>query len=96
MMPFRRFVTKIVRFVVAQRKLVVINIADYLLKGHITLITGGTSGIGLEIAKVFMKAGVTVVITGRNSDKLKKVINLLNFEYQYITCNRVFYTNGYD
>lgn len=89
MMSFRRFATKVVRFVVAQRKKVVINIAELppseLLKGRTALITGGTSGIGLEIAKAFMKAGATVVITGRNSDKLKEVINLLNHEYQHIT-----------
>lgn len=91
MMSFRRFATKVVRFVVAQRKKVVINIAELppseLLKGRTALITGGTSGIGLEIAKAFMKAGATVVITGRNSDKLKSAINLLNYEYQYVTHN---------
>lgn len=42
---------------------------DYL-KGRTALITGGASGIGFEIAKAFINAGATVVITGRNEQKL--------------------------
>jgi NAD(P)-dependent dehydrogenase (short-subunit alcohol dehydrogenase family) len=37
------------------------------------LITGGSSGIGLAIARRFIKAGVKVVIAGRNIEKLEKV-----------------------
>lgn len=43
-----------------------------LLNGRVALITGGTSGIGLAIAKSFHKSGCNVVITGRNSSKLQK------------------------
>lgn len=35
------------------------------------LVTGGSSGIGLESAKLMASRGATVLITGRNSDKLK-------------------------
>jgi len=42
-----------------------------LLKGKTALITGGSSGIGLEIAKAVLRAGGSVIITGRNEDKLK-------------------------
>ncbi|MBB2951127.1 SDR family oxidoreductase [Sphingobacterium sp. JUb56] len=40
------------------------------LKGKTILITGGTSGIGLEAAKQFLEKGVHVIITGRNQAKL--------------------------
>lgn len=41
-----------------------------LLKDRKALITGGTSGIGLEIAKSFLNAGAAVVITGRCRERL--------------------------
>lgn len=43
-----------------------------MLKGRTALITGGSSGIGYEIAKAFVNAGAEVVITGRNEEKLNK------------------------
>ncbi len=53
-----------------------------LLKGRVALITGGTSGIGFEIARAFINAGATVVITGRNQDRLDKAIQLLLSEFK--------------
>lgn len=41
------------------------------------LITGGGSGIGFETAKLFSENGSTVIITGRNEDKLKKAVTKL-------------------
>lgn len=43
-----------------------------LLIGRTALITGGTSGIGLEIACSFVNSGAEVIITGRNEEKLSK------------------------
>jgi uncharacterized oxidoreductase len=37
------------------------------------LITGGTSGIGLELARQLMRRGNTVIVTGREADRLEKV-----------------------
>lgn len=41
-----------------------------LLKGRTALITGGTAGIGLAIAKKFLQSGADVVITGRTNERL--------------------------
>lgn len=46
-----------------------------LLKGRVALITGGTSGIGLEIAKAYINAGAICIITGRTSQKIEKTCN---------------------
>jgi NAD(P)-dependent dehydrogenase (short-subunit alcohol dehydrogenase family) len=43
-----------------------------ILKNKNILITGGSSGIGLEIAKRCIDEGATVVITGRNEEKLTR------------------------
>ena len=42
------------------------------LNGNTILITGGSSGIGFEIAKNFVAAKNKVIITGRNMEKLEK------------------------
>jgi len=38
--------------------------------GRTVLVTGGTSGIGLELARRFLAKGNVVIVTGRNEDKL--------------------------
>ncbi|GAA3961158.1 SDR family oxidoreductase [Mucilaginibacter dorajii] len=46
------------------------------LKGKTVLITGGASGIGLEAAKQFLANGASVIITGRNQEKLDEAKKL--------------------
>jgi uncharacterized oxidoreductase len=42
------------------------------LSGNTILITGGTSGIGYELAAQFIDRGNTIIITGRDPDMLEK------------------------
>lgn len=49
-----------------------------LLQGKTALITGGSSGIGYEIAKAFINSGAKVIITGRNINKLQQATDKLN------------------
>ncbi len=59
-----------------------------LLLGKVALITGGSSGIGLEIAKKFLSCGCKVVISGTNEEKMKKICNELNNKnLKYIVLN---------
>jgi 3-oxoacyl-[acyl-carrier protein] reductase len=48
-----------------------------LLKDRHALVTGGTSGIGKEIAQSFLNAGANVIITGRSAERLKKAVTEL-------------------
>ncbi len=49
------------------------------------LITGGSKGIGLGIAKVLLKAGMKVAITGRNSDTVQQAAADLKSEgYEHV------------
>jgi len=42
------------------------------INGNTILITGGSAGIGLSLAKEFLKHDNTVIICGRNKEKLEK------------------------
>jgi NAD(P)-dependent dehydrogenase (short-subunit alcohol dehydrogenase family) len=51
-----------------------------LLKNRTALITGGTSGIGYEIAKAYINAGAFCIITGRSEEKIKKACDKIESE----------------
>ena len=55
------------------------------LKNKRTLITGGTSGIGLETARRFLREGARVAITGRNPETLEAASKELGSEVVAIT-----------
>ena len=41
------------------------------LSGKLAIVTGGNSGIGFASAKELKNQGATVIITGRNSERVK-------------------------
>ena len=47
------------------------------LKDKIALITGGTEGIGLATAKLFVKEGAYVFITGRRQKELDEAVKAI-------------------
>lgn len=48
------------------------------LDGKVAIITGGSRGIGFEIAKTFSENGAKVIITSKNSLQLQNAANKLN------------------
>ena len=51
--------------------------SNELLKGRCAFISSGTSGIGLAIAEAFLEAGASVIIAGRNTERMDKAIQSL-------------------
>jgi NAD(P)-dependent dehydrogenase (short-subunit alcohol dehydrogenase family) len=47
------------------------------LQGKVVVITGGTEGIGLAIAKLFVKEGAHVFITGRRQRELDEAVKAI-------------------
>ena len=71
------------------KPIIVVKEQADLLSGKIALVTGGSSGIGLAIAKAMVEAGAKVYIIGRNEDKLKDVSSKLGSLYLTLDINDV-------
>ena len=57
------------------------------LVDKVVVITGATSGIGLEIAKYSISQGAEVVISGRREDEGKKIVMELGDRCRFIKCD---------
>lgn len=55
-----------------------------MLAGRHIVITGGGSGIGLAMARKFVSQGASVLIAGRNKEKLEKAVSSLGGNAQYL------------
>ncbi|UOQ96419.1 SDR family oxidoreductase [Hymenobacter sp. 5317J-9] len=56
----------------------------FSLDGKLALVTGGGTGIGLEIARCMAEAGATVVITGRREAVLQDAVADLGDSVEYL------------
>ncbi|UOG76217.1 glucose 1-dehydrogenase [Hymenobacter tibetensis] len=57
----------------------------FSLEGKLALVTGGGTGIGLEIARCMAVAGATVIITGRREGVLQDAVADLGESVHYLT-----------
>ena len=55
---------------VAFVEVITFNQIKFYIMQKISVISGGTSGLGLEIAEILVKSGKNVLILGRNKNKL--------------------------
>lgn len=78
----RRIVKRLFCLLVRKEKFAVPSIVynNKLLEGRLALVSGGTSGIGLEIARAFLKTGAKVVFPGRRKLNLTKRWTLYNMK----------------
>ena len=89
-MGIKRYIRKIAKFILesSPEKHVSVNISQInyneTLKGKNIIITGGSKGIGLAIAKKCISEGANVLITGRNEESLKKAKDELGENLKYI------------
>lgn len=79
----KKAIKKILRVIFPPKKVyanVSVLAPNEYLKDRVALVTGGTGGIGYEIAKAFINAGAYVVITGRNLQRIEKACEAIDSE----------------
>lgn len=60
-----------------------------MLSGKTAIITGGSSGIGLGIAKAFLKHDASVILLSRDVEKLKKTQDMLGHKAHIFSCDLI-------
>lgn len=59
------------------------DLTAFSLRGKLSVVTGGSAGIGLGIAQSLVQAGGRVLIVGRREDKLKEAVDQLGDMAEY-------------
>lgn len=92
-MGYKRVIRKIAKFILASQPetFVQVNVGQiqsgHILQGKKIVITGGSSGLGLAMAKKFVAEGADVLISGRNEEKLKTAVGQLGERAKYIVAD---------
>ncbi len=85
-MGVKRTIRRVAKFILASqpKSNIQVNIGQihcgHILSNKNIVITGGSSGIGLAMAKKFISEGATILITGRNEKKLIAAVNQLGHD----------------
>lgn len=61
--------------------------ARYDFSGRVAFVTGGTSGIGREVASAFVRAGASVVVAARNPDAGARTVEQLGPAARFVACD---------
>lgn len=81
-------IKKAVDFLLRDRRVVKVEISQInyggILKNRNIVITGGSGGLGLAMARKFVQEGAVVLIVGRNEQKLQQAVKELGANSSYI------------
>lgn len=88
-MKIKKVLMSLVSILKWEKKIPIVSIkaSNNLLDGKVALVTGGSGGIGMAIAKSLIDSGCKVIIAGTNEQKLKQSIEILQNDAKYVILN---------